>query len=449
MSASAAIGPVGSTLKVVNKKGGRYSGGPGGRDKPQTGSAPMELKRLNLRDGCQLLAELSLFPDSPKGRQKQRKVCLFASSFSKPPQARGMLNSSNSCFVNAIMQAVAFTPALAQLCVSAAEETKFCPTLSRLGKWLLSYWAKTATQMVDPPKLAFARRPGTRTSLGSHASFSRMDGSTQEDALEFLQELLVLIKSDLCALEEHHLRNQKNSNIALNLGSALDGGNGCDMKGWTYVYGRERRSMRWDGDSRCSFLFQAIFGGVVENHLKGKSRSRNHASVVLEGFTVLPVDVGFSAECSLDEALLHTLQKEKIYDEKRGKDLVKTTRFHSLPLVLFLQLRRWAVTAEGELVKLDNVVRFSRTLVLPKATCTEEALSGDGRRYNLIAFVAHRGSSMERGHYVTYLVNTSGGAGSVDEDGVILCNDTRISAASLREAVENEAVYLLVYQRKP
>ncbi|RNC60513.1 ubiquitin hydrolase [Trypanosoma cruzi] len=149
-------------------------------------------------------------------------------------------------------------------------------------------------------------------------------------------------------------------------------------------------------------------------------------------------------------ALERSLQRERVYDSARAKDLLKTVKLRRLPTVLLLQLQRWAVTAEGELVKLENLVRFSKTLVLPKSTCSDKTLSNATRTYELVAFIAHRGKATERGHYVTYLANASLPTPTTAQGDAALtfCNDAKVHTVTMREAIEGEAVYLLVYQRK-
>ncbi|RNF24303.1 ubiquitin hydrolase [Trypanosoma conorhini] len=369
----------------------------------------------------------------------------FATAFNPPPCARGVLNSSNYCFMNATAQALAFIPPFAQLAISAVREAEVCPTLAALGKWILSYWTRPPLQSIPPPRLpSVLRGPASSSAPPSH--LAKMNGSSQEDATEFLHRLLEVIQAELRALEEGYSENSTCGSREPTTSLSEN----AETKGWTFVKGKERLSVREHRDEARSVLLDAVFGGAVENHLKGKSKLKDHASVLVEGFFLLQVDVGFSAECSLEMALERTLQRERVYDSARAKDLLKTAKLRRLPTVLLLQLRRWAVTAEGELVKLDNVVRFSKTLVLPKSTCSEATLNNAARTYELVAFIAHRGRATERGHYVAYLANAFLPDPAVVQGNAVLtiCNDAKVEPVPLREAVESEAVYLLVYQRK-
>ncbi|KEG07351.1 ubiquitin hydrolase [Trypanosoma grayi] len=438
-------GPPGSVVAATNKK---RKGNGSGRVVPShhggaalTGFRQAPVESLNLEE-----VYGSLISSPATGRRRSP----FATTFSYPPHVQGVLNNRNSCFINAVLQALVFTPPFAQLAVSAAAEIELCPTLATLGRWLLSYWARLPTQSIAPPRLPLALH-GQATSFSSPVRQGNMDGSVQEDAAEFMQHMLEIIQAELCALERRFRQNAK-------FGDTADDshGNKTQTKGWTFVNGRERLSVREQSDERHSILFSAIFGGSVESHLKGKSKTKDHVSVVVEGFFMLQVDVCFGAECSLEVALERTLQMERVHDDAREKDLLKTLKLRRLPIVLLLQVRRWAVTAEGELVKLDNIVHFSKTLVLPKSTCADTTVSNAARTYELVAFVSHRGRATERGHYVAYLTDASS-SGNVAPAAVeavrggevlTLCNDARVTTATMQEAVEGEAVYVLVYQHK-
>ncbi|KAF8279557.1 ubiquitin hydrolase CA [Trypanosoma cruzi cruzi] len=431
-------GPPGSI--VVAAKGKRKKND--GRGWAQRGGATstkpryLPVESLNLEEVYH-----SIVAPSSVGRQK----LAFATAFNPPPSARGILNNSNYCFMNATAQALVFLPPFAQLAISAVLEAELCPTLATLGKWMLSYWARAPNQLVPPLSLPKAVR-GQTASSAAPSHWGKMDGSSQEDATEFMHHLLEVIQTELCALEGSY--GESSNGRIRDPNTSLEGNS--EKKGWTFVKGRERLSVREHCDKSRSVLLDAVFGGAVENHLKGKSKLKDHASVLVEGFFLLQVDVGFSAECSLEMALERSLQRERVYDSARAKDLLKTVKLRRLPTVLLLQLQRWAVTAEGELVKLDNLVRFSKTLVLPKSTCSDNTLSNAARTYELVAFIAHRGKATERGHYVAYLTNASLSTLTTaqGEAALTFCNDAKVHTVTMREAIEGEAVYLLVYQRK-
>ncbi|ORC88366.1 ubiquitin hydrolase [Trypanosoma theileri] len=445
MASTTVSGPPGSMAATPKT---RKKGRGGGNNSTQKGSVKstdirnVAVVGLNLED-----VYISLVTTSTSSSSSQKiRHGPFVTVFSHPPPARGVINNSNFCFINAILQALVFTPPFAQLAVSAISVSEMCPLLSTLGKWFLSYWTKPAMQSIAPPRLSvMTNTPTTSSSSSTHLGVRRMDGTMQEDAPEFLHRILETIRSELCGLEQHCRDSGLCETDKYSLCT-----DSVDTKGWTFVKGKEKLSVREHSEEGRSILFDSLFGGTLESHLKGKSKTKNFASVVVESFFVLQIDVCFGADCSLEVALERTLQTERVHDDAREKDLLKTLKLRQLPNVLFLQLRRWAVTAEGEYVKLDNIVRFSKTLVLPKSTCSDATLSNSLRTYDLVSFIAHRGRATERGHYVTYLTNaaTPGVRTEGGNDLLTLCNDAKITTVTMREALETEAVYFLVYMRR-
>lgn len=445
-------------------------------------------------DGCMAGASPSSDTRQRKQHNQKRRPFALQRDFSDLPYPRGMVNNSNFCFINSILQSLLFIPAFAQVAVSAscdAQARESCPTLAALGKWVLQYWkpgytrlAVVAPQLMARPKVGAsgaapangngAGGAGVMMSLSPSASSQRaLDGSVQEDAQEFLQKLLERLQVELVAFEDGAMRDSEVASAAhsdLNSTGASSGveersSAAASQKGWTMVKGKEKLAVREHVDAQGqSRLLSAIFGGTLESHLQGKQRQRDHVSVLVEKYFSLPIDIGFASECTMEQALEHTFTTERIYDSEREKNLKKTLRFGQLPSILLIQLRRWAMTREGDLVKLDNVVHLKRTLQIPRTICGSESLSNAERSYRLLSVVCHRGDAVGRGHYVTYLVHHAASpdvmkvqaTGKANEAeavraappsaSVILCNDTNISVVPASN-MEKEAVYFLVYQR--
>ncbi|KAK7199728.1 ubiquitin hydrolase [Novymonas esmeraldas] len=446
-------------------------------------------------------------------QQGKRAAATLQLAFTDLPYPRGMVNNSNFCFINSILQALLFIPAFAQLSVCAscdAQARQLCPTLAAFGKWALQYWKPGFTRLATtaPPLVprtgvgAGGGRAGAPSSAVAPASQRILDGSVQEDAQEYLQKLLERVHEELVAWEDalnagdasetttesgthttaasvattHHGGGVAGATAAAAAAASAStggGGGGEDggqppfhQKGWTIVRGKEKLAVREHVDVQGrSRLLASMFGGTLESHLQGKQRQRDRVSVMVESYYCLPVDVGFAPECTIEQALEHTFVTERIYDSEREKNLKKTLRLGRLPSILFLQLRRWAVTREGELVKLDNVVHLKRTLQIPRTICSDETLGNAGRAYRLLSVVCHRGDAVGRGHYVTYLVHHAASPAILkvqasepgnkdaaivrsppDPASVILCNDANVTVCPAKN-MEKESMYFLVYQK--
>lgn len=430
-------------------------------------------------------------------REEKRRPFTLQQSFNELPYPRGIMNNSNFCFMNSMLQALMFIPSFAQLTVSVscdAQARQLCPTLVTLGKWTLQYWKPGFTRLAMIAPTLMPRVPAGANNSNSGAPRSAvvpasqriLDGSVQEDAQEFLQKLLERVHEELVGLEEAFQQadaseaateSEMGSIGPAATASTASGGGRTDApddattstfpkKGWTFVKGKEKLAVREHEDTRGqSKLLSSIFGGTLESHLQGKQRQRNRVSVLIERYYCLPVDVGFAPECTVEQALERTFMTERIYDSEHEKNLKKTLRLGHLPSILFLQLRRWAVTREGELVKLDNVVRVTRTLLIPRTICADDTLGNTERMYRLLSVVCHRGDAVSRGHYVTYLMHHAATPAALkvqasepgnkdtailrsppDAATVILCNDANISVCPAKN-MEKETVYFLVYQK--
>ncbi|KAG5470525.1 hypothetical protein LSCM1_01769 [Leishmania martiniquensis] len=431
-------------------------------------------------------------------RQGKRRPLTFQQSFSELPYPRGIMNNSNFCFMNSILQALLFIPSFVQLTVCAscdAQARQLCPTLATFGKWALQYWKPgftrlammTPTLMPRVPADANKVRNGAPRPAVVPASQRILDGSVQEDAQEFLQKLLERVHEELVELEDALEKAESSGRVVESAMKSLAPGTTASraatgtriaaaddnvtdstghQKGWTMIKGKEKLMVREHQDAQeQSKLMASIFGGTLESHLQGKQRQRDRVSVLIEKYYCLQVDVGFAPECTIEQALERTFTTERIYDSEREKNLKKTLRLGHLPSILFLQLRRWAVTREGELVKLDNVVRVKRTLLIPRTICGDETLGNAERTYRLLSVVCHRGDAVGRGHYVTYLVhhaatpavvkvqtsepgkkNAASMRSPPDAATVILCNDANISVCPAKN-MEKETMYFLVYQK--
>ncbi|KPA84657.1 putative mitochondrial ubiquitin hydrolase [Leptomonas pyrrhocoris] len=400
----------------------------------------------------------------------KRRTCALQYDFTELPYPRGMVNNSNFCFMNSILQSLLFIPAFAQLAVSVScdvQARECCPALAAFGKWALQYWKPGYTRLaIAAPPLMPRTKAGTASAIPP--SQRALDGSVQEDAQEFLQKLLERIQHELVPFEEKQGKDAAVASTAhedVNNRAEESRDTASAQKGWTVVKGKEKLAVREHVDAQGqSRLLSAIFGGTLESHLQGKQRQRDHVSVVVERYFSVPVDVAFAPECTIEQALEHTFTTETVYDSGREKNLKKTLRFGQLPSILLLQLRRWAVTREGDLVKLDNAVHVKRTLQIPRTICGDATLSSSERSYRLLSVVCHHGDAMGRGHYVTYLVHHAANpevmkvraTGKTNEAeavrsappnaSVVLCDDANISVGPAK-SMHDKAIYFLMYQK--
>ncbi|EPY40866.1 ubiquitin carboxyl-terminal hydrolase 10 [Angomonas deanei] len=335
--------------------------------------------------------------------------------------------------MNSILQSLIFLPPMAQLMCALIDHAEVCPFSSAIGKWCLQYWKDKQSRTVCPV-LRLPNVGGTSNSfVGS--------GATQEDAQEFLQYLLEQLNSEIHALELTF------SKPVASKGDVEQ--SETHEKGWKTVKGKDKLKFNRQAlPVGRSVLLDNLLGGTLESHIKGNAKKKDEVSVSVEHFYSLPIDICFSMSCSIEEALEWSYRKEKVVDDDHSKQLTKTTYLGKLPKILCLHLRRWAVTAEGELVKLDNTVRFGKTLVIPSSICAKE-VAANQRSYRLSSVVAHRGAATAKGHYVSFLTANAANpliTSSVTEAECVLCDDARVSVVPF-ESIRGESSYFLLYHK--
>jgi ubiquitin carboxyl-terminal hydrolase 10 len=453
--------------------------------------------------------------DSDIGGRLEKRAGSFDHFFCKSfpvgrrPVPKPLVNSSNFCFLNAVTQAMCFVPCIAHACSLLSQENKLAPIMSAFGLFLQQRYWRTGTAALVAPRLPLT--------LFARVSSSGAAGQ-QEDAAEFLVVLLAQMEAEMNGVESKYLQGESTGGggegeHAVTASPSLSATKTKALKkasdehgsaGWITVGKKKREKVvvRHDSGSAKSSapgvppppsssspsssspvpaysLFRQLLGGVMANALRGgRGTARSVTSVVYEPFSCLSLTVSFAARCTVEEALIRTLQPEVVQDEARGVEMQKTTQMEILPQTLVLGVRRWAVTAEGDIVKIDNQVLFgdplasqqqqqtkegaavSTNLIIPQECCVHK-LTQQQRRYRLTAVVCHRGDGTQRGHYVTYLINEDGateeaarskpsdggaGGGQQPQPEVVLCNDSTVSRATLRQ-LEKECAYILFYSR--
>lgn len=320
-------------------------------------------------------------------RLKRAQVPPLATRFVVQPYPRGLINRKNLCFMNAVFQSLIFIPGFAQLAISVADSpssfSSLSPTMCTLGKWFQAYWNSGLTRsLFPPPQFPHSRKI---------ASFIR----EQHDAHEFLQCLLEEIDNELMKLERERLSKCEGSALVPSSVSKV-----MDLKGWTVVHKAKEKLNYTMHAGKHSILLSSLFGGLTESRVSGIAKNRISATV--ESFFTLSLKIGFKATCTVGEALERAFQKEEI-NVSDSMTLHKSMLFVELPKILIVHLCRWAITAEGEVVKIDNAVTCPSTLTIPPHLCADRELPPSDRLYRLLSVVAHRGTEANSGHYVTYL----------------------------------------------
>jgi ubiquitin carboxyl-terminal hydrolase 10 len=342
-----------------------------------------------------------------------------------------------------------------------------------LGDWVLQYWSSASVAALPVPRCFSATRPAagdgpTSTVVMGNRGELSATGLRQEDASEFFQALVRRVDADLSELGvaaplagRSAASERQEGGAGATLNAVDDGKNGG--RGWLTVgKGKERLTVRSEdaaaagrgGQGSWGVLEGGVFNGTLRVNVKNaKGTARGVTSVVVEPFLTLNVPVSAmnrvnpAAPPTVLDCIVSSMAKEAVDAEERV--IRREMLFGQIPLVLVVQLSRWAITREGEVVKLDNVVSLASKLIIPR-----EMIFGatSGAEYQLQSIICHRGNTPNSGHYVTYVLGgTSVAAPAVGENEsatAAVANDSRVTRTTLQQALkdaEKDAPYLLFY----
>jgi len=316
----------------------------------------------------------------------------------------GLRNLGNTCYANAVIQALLHTPplvlkALSDGCASATPHTGFFDAMAafvRLCRQLLVV-RPSGTNAVAPTEII----------RNLPAICRRYRVGRQEDAHEFLRFLLESIARSCSRRGERRLPSQQVSSDEL---VASDCNHGT---GW----------------------ITRIFGGLLRSRVI--CRTCQHKSYRTERFLDLSLD--FRQSASISKCLEHFAATELLAGRNRYdcaachgySDAEKQIRIRQAPVVLTLHLKRFHA-----LRKLSGVVRFSEWLDL-RPYMAEEFVAGPVM-YRLFAVIVHEGHSLSSGHYYAFVRSASGAW--------LRCDDEHLSRVGIGSVFAQQA-YLLFYLR--
>jgi ubiquitin carboxyl-terminal hydrolase 10 len=273
------------------------------------------------------------------------------------------------------------------------------------------------------------------------------DGRTQQDANEFFVGVVKCVEADLRRLNVSTVKGAAKAPAA---GQEQQPGKGD--KGWLTVgKGKERLTVRQhvdpaDAAGAASGPIPGVFGGATRVATKGsQGAGRNVASVVVEPFTtlVVPVAVAASGRPTLLDCIVASMASEAVARaDDSGRSMHRAATLAApLPTVLVVQLQRWAVTREGEVLKLDNVVTIPAKMALPAKLCGGGAA---GAEYHLLSVVCHRGQTAHGGHYVTYVAQQQPGQLVLANDGKV----TLLPPPTAFDVMAQDTPYMACYMRR-
>lgn len=299
---------------------------------------------------------------------------------------RGLQNSSNMCFFNAVLQSLIHCEAMYALLRSVQTKAAFkikssTPVLDGLVSFVGFYGLQKSSTLSAS---AFYN------TISTHPNFKHLVPGRQEDAQEFLGYLLDTLEENFDAAEpapgDEELIRQELASREL----AKEEEESSD---WTQM-GKNNKKVesREAGRTDHSNPILVIFGGRLRSVLKKPGESD---SVTLESFQQVCVDISSDSVESVQDAIDHMLEKEELQIESRNKTVIATKQleFDRLPPVLVVTIKRFTFTYN------DGSLVFGKTSKSLAITNVTVECGGAKVTYRPVALVYHHGPSATVGHY--------------------------------------------------
>lgn len=318
----------------------------------------------------------------------------------------GFKNLGNTCYLNAVLQCLTYTPPLANFCLrlqhsvscdSLAQQDKksdcpFCLLEKRIVRSL------SIDSTLDTP----GKIIGSLKIFAEHFRLGR-----QEDAHEFLRYVIDACHTTCLRLKK--LQQQRRKYVSNGGGDSFNG----------------------------STVVKEIFGGALQSQVKCLSCG-NESNKVDE---IMDISIDVLNSSSLKEAFEKFFQPEILdgnnkYKCDSCKKLVAARKQMSIvqaPNILVIQLKRFEGIFGG---KIDKAIAFEEVLVLSSFMC--KTSQDPNPEYKLFATIVHSGFSPDSGHYYAYIKDAIGRW--------YCCNDSYVSVSTLQE-VSSEKVYILFFSR--
>ncbi|KAI5800246.1 ubiquitin-specific protease [Peziza echinospora] len=333
--------------------------------------------------------------------------------FSAPVlEPRGLVNTGNMCFMNAILQMIIFCG-------------PFYHFLDLLGK-NVAHSFKGDTPLIDTmivflrefrvmgQKAAFEKLSGFKEkeyleafgepfvpefvygALREVQRFASMRRGHQHDAEEFLGFLLD-------ELHEELVRVLKKSGDAPEASPAASE---PSDDGWQEV-GPGRKTASTRTTTILESPITKIFGGKLRSEFKVPGLK---PSVTLEPYQPLQLDIQSPEVNSIIDALRQLTRPETIhgnFTSPKGNNLTATKQvlIESLPPVLILHLKRFQYDNKGGTQKIWKKIGYPLILEIPKEVVSKRVVQA---KYKLTGVVYHHGKSASGGHYTVDVLRQDG-----------------------------------------
>ncbi|KAF8470409.1 hypothetical protein DFH94DRAFT_811604 [Russula ochroleuca] len=399
---------------------------------------------------------------------------------------RGLVNSGNMCFANAVLQLLVYCPPFWKLFREVGRLTGPRERGERIGgnaTLLVDATVRFLEEFVHEEKKPPTQQPQQQAgnvkpkeeedekkeddgvdsfiptyiynAMKEKKRFDNMRGGHQEDAEEFFGFYLDTLEEELLALLTS-ITPPKPASAA----SKVEERDGSQSgEGWTEVGKRNKMVLTRTARSVESPITR-IFGGKFRSTLR---TPHQRDSVVVEDWRSLQLDIQPDSVLTIQDALAHISQPQSVEVGPSGSsEASQQVLIEALPPVLVLHLKRFLYdTAARGVVKIGKPVQFTPELEIPldiMAPATRRP--AQPARYTLYGVLYHHGVSAGGGHYTLDVLHPkrdggtwgSGNSGGeawlhIDDEVVSAVRHEDVFRGHDNDRADDRCAYLLFYRR--
>ncbi|TFY64673.1 hypothetical protein EVJ58_g2454 [Rhodofomes roseus] len=332
-----------------------------------------------------------------------------------PPkiQPRGLINTGNMCFANAVLQILVYCQPFNRLFSelskhltgpvvgSQKEGSKATPLVDAIIQFMKEFApeppadtkakGKERDDFYEPeafiPSYVY-------DAMKEKKRFASMIGGHQEDAEEFLGFFLDTLEEELLSF------SSSSSPSAPKPLEETDGA-GAQDDGW-YEVGKKNRAMITRSVKFTESPITRIFGGKFRSVLRAPHQKD---SVTVEDWRSLRLDIQRDTVHSIKDALQSISQPQpvQISQPTRPGVIIEATQqalIELLPPVLVLHLKRFHYdTTVGDVVKIGKQVSYGPELDISPDLIAPTRRTAQSVKYQLFGVLYHHGQSASGGHY--------------------------------------------------
>ncbi|KAI4139541.1 MAG: hypothetical protein L6R39_006236 [Caloplaca ligustica] len=340
-------------------------------------------------------------------------------------EPRGLLNTGNMCYMNAVLQilifCVPFYDLLEQLGRRATHSFKSeTPLVDAMIMFMHEYRVIDAAESVE--KLRMRLRKGELEQYGEAfvpefvyevirrlPRFASMRRGHQQDAEEFLGFLLEEMHDECTKAmrSSPFLSESTPANGVVSPTSESTNSTSATDSGWLEVGPKQKAAItRSSGIIITESPITKIFGGKIRSELRVPGMKH---SVTLEPYQPLQLDIGAPQVNNIIDALKGLTRSETLhgnFNSPRGPGVAATKQvtIETLPQVLILHLKRFQYDNTGGTLKIWKKIGYPLDLEIPKEVFPQHRRGGilahgGLPKYRLIGVVYHHGKNASSGHY--------------------------------------------------